>query len=61
MLLSIDLDIVCTDRQIGAPDRRENTVRVIGEILPFVIAMYGIDPVDRQPDASRESGQIFVG
>jgi hypothetical protein len=43
--MSICLDVVCMDHQIDTPERQENTVRVIGEILPFVLLKYGIDQI----------------
>ena len=43
--MTIFLDFVGTNRQIGQLDQRENTVRVIGEILPFVLAKYKIDQI----------------
>ena len=44
--MSIYLDVVCTDERTDSADPRENAVRLIGEILPLVIARYGLpDPV----------------
>lgn len=40
--MSIHLDVVCEDPQISALERQEKTVRVISEILPFVLGKYGI-------------------
>ena len=48
--MSVTLEIVCTDRQIDAFERQEITVRAIGEILPYVLAKYGIDQMDRRPE-----------
>ncbi len=59
--MSINLEIVCTNQRIGILDRGENTVRMIGEILPLVIARYGIDSIDRDPEVPPESKQIAVG
>jgi hypothetical protein len=53
--MSLYLDVVCTDAQIDASQRREQTVRVIGEILPFVLGKYGIAPHDRHGDAPRRA------
>lgn len=39
--MALRMDVVCTDR-CSANDRREKTVRAIGEILPFVLAKYGV-------------------
>jgi hypothetical protein len=35
------LDVVNTDRDASDADRRQQTVRVIGEILPLLLAKYG--------------------
>ena len=43
MSISIYLDVVRTDFRSDALEFPESTVRAIGEILPFVIAKYGID------------------
>jgi hypothetical protein len=43
--MSINLDVVCVDRQITALHSQEGTVQVIGEILPFILAKYGIEQV----------------
>lgn len=40
--MSIYLDVVCTEPRIGLLERREQTVRAIAEILPFVLGKYGI-------------------
>ena len=53
--MALFLDVVCTDTRISRPERRENTVRVIGEILPFVIAKYGIGRVAGRAEDSRKS------
>lgn len=52
--MSICLDIVGTREPDNARERRECTVRSIGEILPLVIARYGIDPLDYPAGASRD-------
>jgi hypothetical protein len=61
ILMSLDPEINCMNQQIGVLDRRESTVRMIGEILPLVIAQYGIGPIDRDPKVLRESEQMPVG
>ena len=44
--MSLYLDVVCTESRIPTRDRQEKTVRVIGEILPYVLAKYGVcDPL----------------
>jgi hypothetical protein len=56
--MSTYLAFVCTARQIDAPELRDSSVRVIGEILPFVLAKYGLGRVDRrheiEPEVRRE-------
>jgi hypothetical protein len=44
--MSIYLDVVCMAHQSDVSEFRGNAVRVIGEILPFVLARYGLDAVD---------------
>jgi hypothetical protein len=57
--MAICLDVVYTDGQSTELIRQEFTVRSIGEILPFVMAKFGIDCRDRRPEAARESGNEF--
>lgn len=59
--MSLNLEIVGTNHQIGILDRGENTVRKIGEILPLVIARYGIDPIDRDLEVLPEPEPVMVG
>jgi hypothetical protein len=56
--MSIYLDVVWTNRQFGPLDQEETAVRVIGEILPFVLAKYGIDQI--APAKPRELDYTFV-
>jgi hypothetical protein len=39
--MSLYFDVACTDRDVSPQERRERTVRAIGEILPLVMAKYG--------------------
>jgi hypothetical protein len=39
--MPLHLDVVC-DPLLSTQERTEQTVRVIGEILPFVLAKYGV-------------------
>jgi hypothetical protein len=57
----IDLAAVCTDPPIRAPEPRQNTVHVIGDILPLVIAKYGIDCIDHDSEAVRKPVPIPLG
>jgi hypothetical protein len=66
--MSISLDAVCTHDRMDVPERAENTVRpentvrMIGEILPWVLAQYGIgnldgraeEPLDRHCGTARQ-------
>ncbi|HEV3137450.1 MAG TPA: hypothetical protein VGZ26_06090 [Pirellulales bacterium] len=56
--MSIDLDIPCIDQPVGALEFRPNTVRVIGDILPLVIAKYGLDRIDDDCEVPGQSEQI---
>ena len=59
--MSLNLEIVGTNHRIGILDGGENTVRMIGEILPLVIARYGIEPIDRDLEVPPEPEAIAVG
>jgi hypothetical protein len=39
--MSLHLDVIC-DSELSSEDRSLQTVRAIAEILPFVLAKYGI-------------------
>jgi hypothetical protein len=54
VMMAIYLDVVYTDGQCTELIRQEFTVRAIGEILPFVMAKFGIGHSDRHPEAARE-------
>jgi len=41
--MPLNLDVVCTEPQLPQLDRQEKVAQVIGEILPFVLAKYGIE------------------
>jgi len=59
--MAIDLDILCIDQPIGALEFRPNTIRVIGDILPLVIAKYGLDRLDDDCELPSEAEQIPRG
>jgi hypothetical protein len=40
--MSLYLDVVCTEAQLTSYERQEKSVQVIGEILPYVLAKYGV-------------------
>jgi hypothetical protein len=40
--MALHLDVVCTDLRLTSQDRRKQTVRAISEILPLVLAKYGV-------------------
>jgi hypothetical protein len=52
------LDIVAADRPIDALKGRERAVRPIGEILPLVMARYGIEGLACHQQAPRESREF---
>ena len=54
--MAIYLEVVYTDGQTTELKRQECTVRLIGEILPFVMAKFGIGQMGRRPEAPHESG-----
>ena len=39
--MPLHLDVVC-ESTMPAPERQQQTVRVIGETLPYVLAKYGL-------------------
>jgi hypothetical protein len=47
--MGIGFDVLCTDPAICPAERQQVTVRIIGEILPFVIAKYQSRSVARRP------------
>ena len=49
-IMSVYLDVIHTDRQVDSRERRDDTVRSIGEILPLVLARYELGCVDRDPE-----------
>lgn len=51
--MSLHLDVVC-EPTMPASERQQQTTLVIGEILPFVLAKYG---VGTQPDRRTQSSQ----
>lgn len=52
--MALRLDVVCTDLRIPSRERQTQTVRVLGEILPLVLAKYGVGAV---PTVSANSQQ----
>jgi hypothetical protein len=57
--MSIDqLDVIAADRPIEALQGRERAVRPIGEILPLVMARYGIEGLDCHQQSPRESREF---
>ncbi len=38
--MAVSFDLVCTDRRLALPQRRENTLRALAEIMPYVLAKY---------------------
>ena len=53
----MSLHIASADNQMGSPDRPENALRTIGEILPLVIAKYGINSIDHHHELSRNAAR----
>jgi hypothetical protein len=53
--MAIYLDIFYTDGETTELERQECTVRLIGEILPYVMAKFAVPRVDHRPNAPRES------
>jgi hypothetical protein len=69
--MSLYLDVVCTEAKLTSYERQEKSVHVIGEILPYVLAKYGVAnqlpaksvlqcpsdlrPSDLRPSNSREN------
>ena len=41
--MPLNLDVVCAERQLPQLHSQAKVVQVIGEILPFVLAKYGIE------------------
>ena len=39
--MSLHLDVIC-EPHVSLEERASQTVRVIGEVLPFVLAKYGV-------------------
>ena len=57
--MALQLDVVCTDVRISAQCRQEKTVRVIGEILPLVLAKYGLGAVRAvSADSQKQSSHL---
>lgn len=52
------IDVVGTDRRLDALECRERTVRAIGEILPLVMARYGLNNTDGHQPGSREAREF---
>ena len=50
--MSLNLSIVCHDRGFSQEGEPEKVARVIGEILPFILAKYGVDA----PASKRNQG-----
>lgn len=48
--MALHIEAICTDPDLLDQDSREHKVRVIGEILPFVLAKYCLEtqPTPRQ-------------
>jgi hypothetical protein len=40
--MSLYLDVVCTESRLTSYERQEKSVQAIGEILPYVLAKYGV-------------------
>jgi hypothetical protein len=49
------LDVVCADHPVDPVPQPESAVRAIGEILPLVMAQYGISRREFVPEVRRES------
>ncbi len=57
--MSVYLDIVSVDREPRTLEHPENTVRVIREILPFVLGKYGLARSDCLVAAAQELPHRF--
>ena len=56
--MSIDFDILCSELDNGRLERRDDSVRRIGDVLPFVLARYELgcpeaacEAIDKTPAA----------
>jgi hypothetical protein len=60
--MALHLDVVC-EETMTAQDRQKQTIRVIGEILPFVLAKYGVGSQSAQrfnaPQGPRNNSSRF--
>ena len=52
--MALHLNVVCTDLRITSRDRQKKTVQVIGEILPLVLAKYGVGALSTVSANSQE-------
>ena len=56
--MGLQLQVVCTDRRLGERQREEQRLRVIGELLPFVLAKYEcLSPLPVRPARWQASGR----
>ena len=63
--MPLHIEAICTGPDLLDQDSREHTVRVIGEILPFVLAKYSLEmqPTPRQElrDIATDCSSRFAG
>ena len=48
--MALHLNVVCDDQDVFAPERTGKVVRMLGEILPFILAKYGVETATPGPD-----------
>ena len=53
--MSVYLDVVCSESNLSPAEDRQQKLRVIGEILPFVFAKYGISGTDPRAQVRRNA------
>jgi hypothetical protein len=41
-MMTLHLDVVCDGPALTVPEKSDKAARVIGELLPFVLAKYGV-------------------
>lgn len=55
--MRLQFQVVCTDSRLGERQREEQRLRVIGELLPFVLAKYErVSPLPEWPARWQASG-----
>jgi hypothetical protein len=53
--MSLHLDVVC-EPHVSMEERKSQTVRAIAEVLPFVLAKYGVNALSARCSGASSSG-----